>query len=324
MKPIRLSVVAGMLFASQAMAVEFYNASAPRLYVPTDPFSLYYNLPGSRPRILFDDVTVPSSAGALLFQVTKVTVQISREANAPAITVAPFYSRIRPDNVTNGGPDDLHAFADPATPIAFGTPANLSAMGPSSSFTETPLVFGDGVTPLFSVTGSTVAGGAGYHSFALGLSISDPDSRNGWSLAQNPNNLDLLWDYISPSNFAEFTYGVDPSSQLILGTQYLKVEGSISLAGDANNDGKVDATDLLAMANHWLQNATYANGDFNLDGFVDGQDLGILGTNWQLGLANLAEALPSVGISGVNLVPEPASLALPLIGMLALRRRKRD
>ncbi|MBN1908660.1 MAG: PEP-CTERM sorting domain-containing protein [Pirellulales bacterium] len=84
--------------------------------------------------------------------------------------------------------------------------------------------------------------------------------------------------------------------------------------GDANRDGKVDATDARALAENWLRSGidvTWAMGDFNDDDVVDDLDASILAANW------------GYGTEGVG-VPEPSTLVM-LLGALAgfcrLRRR---
>ena len=53
--------------------------------------------------------------------------------------------------------------------------------------------------------------------------------------------------------------------------------------GDANLDGKVDATDLNVVGLNWRQDMTgWCSGDFVADGVVDAKDLNQLGINWQL------------------------------------------
>lgn len=306
----------------QAWGVEFYSATTPRFFNPLDVNSMYYNVPGTRPRILFDDITVPFSAPTSRFQVTKVTVKISRTTGAPAVTVSPYYSVIVPNNVYNGGASDFPDFPDVAPPTAFGSPQNLAAMG-GAPFTETTLSFGTGSSTLFIVPGSTAALVPGKHSFAIGLDLSNADSRNGWTIAQQANNLDLLWDYVSSTNFAEFTYDVDSQSNFIVGTQYLRVEGQVvsGLNGDANADGRVDVLDLISLANNWLGPADFSGGDFNFDGIVNQTDLGLMAINWQAS-ATLAESLPGVGLGDVS-VPEPAAMSLAILALPFIRRRRR-
>ena len=69
------------------------------------------------------------------------------------------------------------------------------------------------------------------------------------------------------------------------------------IAGDANNDGKVDGSDVTILAGNWQYGvtgggATWSMGDFNYDGKVDGSDVTILAGNWQYGVTATAAAVP--------------------------------
>ena len=96
--------------------------------------------------------------------------------------------------------------------------------------------------------------------------------------------------------------------------------GESKIAGDANNDGKVDGSDVTILAGNWQKGvsggpvASWADGDFNNDGKVDGSDVTILAGNWQYGVNTAAAS-----------VPEPSTLLL-LLGSIAtlclVRRRK--
>ena len=83
------------------------------------------------------------------------------------------------------------------------------------------------------------------------------------------------------------------------------------IPGDANNDKKVDGSDVTILAGNWqvgvdgLQTATWEMGDFNNDGKVDGSDVTILAGNWQYGVTAAAAS-----------VPEPNTIAL-LISVFA-------
>jgi hypothetical protein len=104
-----------------------------------------------------------------------------------------------------------------------------------------------------------------------------------------------------------------------------------TFGGDANMDGKVDVTDLGALATNWQMAGEWMAGDFNYDGFIDVTDLGLLATNWQSGVgagagsplsaASFDEALASVGLGGVA-VPEPTTL-LGFACVAALSRKRR-
>ena len=80
---------------------------------------------------------------------------------------------------------------------------------------------------------------------------------------------------------------------------------NILVPGDANNDGRVDGSDVTILAGNWqVQNgATWEMGDFNGDGKVDGSDVTILAGNWQYGTN-----------SSATTVPEPSALAMIFIG----------
>ena len=77
------------------------------------------------------------------------------------------------------------------------------------------------------------------------------------------------------------------------------------IPGDANNDGKVDGSDVTILAGNWQKGvsdgltANWSEGDFNGDGKVDGSDVTILAGNWQYGVDASAAS-----------VPEPSTLAL--------------
>ena len=99
-----------------------------------------------------------------------------------------------------------------------------------------------------------------------------------------------------------------------------------TVAGDANNDGRVDGSDVTILAAHWQYgvddgNASWSMGDFNGDGKVDGSDVTILASNWQTGVDVAVVATsdskqktvsrftpPENALLGIATVPKPSSL----------------
>jgi autotransporter-associated beta strand protein len=109
----------------------------------------------------------------------------------------------------------------------------------------------------------------------------------------------------------------------------VSVDGSslligLTLAGDTNLDGVVDATDLGDLALHWGTSAPWSGGDFDYNGVVDVNDLDLLAANWQAGTTAalaLSDALARLGLPSVG-IPEPATpSALALFLMALLSRR---
>ena len=92
-------------------------------------------------------------------------------------------------------------------------------------------------------------------------------------------------------------------------------EVSALIAGDANNDGKVDGSDVTILAGNWQKGvsdgltASWEEGDFNGDGKVDGSDVTILAGNWQYGVEAAASAVPEPGTI-VLLISAIASLLI--------------
>ncbi len=90
-------------------------------------------------------------------------------------------------------------------------------------------------------------------------------------------------------------------------------QGTPYLAGDANFDGNVDASDLNVVGLSWQSTnvTSWAKGDFNGDQKVDATDLNSVGLNWQKG-----SAVPAAQAA----VPEPSGMILLLWGALFFSR----
>lgn len=100
--------------------------------------------------------------------------------------------------------------------------------------------------------------------------------------------------------------------------------------GDANADGKVDATDLAALAGNWQgSDKAYATGDFSQDGIIDQADLAIIASNWPATAATpfsqAVKAFPSLPAAPTNVAaakakddkhvrvdtPQPVAVVMP-------------
>ena len=87
------------------------------------------------------------------------------------------------------------------------------------------------------------------------------------------------------------------------------------LPGDLNGDGFVGGDDLDIIRSFWgrdVDERDLLSGDPSGDGFVGGDDLDIVRANWGLGTPPAPSA-----------VPEPGSMAVILIGALALLAPRR-
>jgi hypothetical protein len=77
--------------------------------------------------------------------------------------------------------------------------------------------------------------------------------------------------------------------------------------GDVDGDGHTDVSDLNIMALNWqMSGKTMAEGDLTGDGNVNAADLNVLAINWQ----TWRDGMPAA-------VPEPSSMMLVLVGLLA-------
>jgi thiol-disulfide isomerase/thioredoxin len=102
-------------------------------------------------------------------------------------------------------------------------------------------------------------------------------------------------------------------------TAFRNAIDSITVTGDANNDGKVDILDLdIVLTNFDKSNMNWSQGDFDSNKTVSIDDLGKVLSKY--------DKFSAPGVAGVSAVAEPSSVVLLAIGGLALvllRFRKR-
>jgi hypothetical protein len=106
---------------------------------------------------------------------------------------------------------------------------------------------------------------------------------------------------------------------------YISRIDAVILPGDVNDDGSVNFADLLTLAQHYGRSGTYSQGDTNFDGQVNFNDLLTLAQHYGQSLTGSVGTAASAGAtapfaSGIASVPEPVSLAAPLLAVLLTRR----
>ena len=96
------------------------------------------------------------------------------------------------------------------------------------------------------------------------------------------------------SSYAQAAYRIDLGAGDEYGHTGFRLVSlpATAIPGDANNDGKVDGSDVTILAGNWqvgvggVGGADWGMGDFNGDGAVDGSDVTILAGNWQAGVTH--------------------------------------
>lgn len=146
---------------------------------------------------------------------------------------------------------------------------------------------------------------------ATGVEIADNGTLNTWSSWAAKSSSTFIADGsgVLTLYFADTAHADGGFASQLDGIVLQEIP-VVYIPGDANFDGKVNATDATTLAEHWQSAGSWTDGDFNGDGVVNDIDATIMATNWGYGM--------------VATVPEPSTLVL-LLGMslLFVLRRKR-
>ncbi|HEY4313398.1 MAG TPA: dockerin type I domain-containing protein [Pirellulales bacterium] len=123
------------------------------------------------------------------------------------------------------------------------------------------------------------------------------------------------WDNVPAASSYTLTYvaGDTSSSQVSARIDTLTTVPTTSLTGDVNNDGIVNGQDLALVSSSWLQAGANLASDVNHDGIVNAQDIALVSSNWLHTSGAGAQAAA---------VPEPSTIALLGVGLLALLARR--
>lgn len=210
----------GISGATQA-AILYDSTGSPRYNAPSDTTPLRYNDNsfGDTSRILYDDVGLTGGTSA---NITSVRFDIVQQAGAPAVNVSGFWSPMEPDDAHDGGPGD-GANDDPNSANSLGAPITLAA-NTTNSDRVVSITFS---TPFNTGTLNTTQDPGGLSFFDAGLSFSNTNGSNGWEVADDIDNIDRLWDYKSPTDIDEFSFGNDANGDHVYATMAIQVVGTM-------------------------------------------------------------------------------------------------
>ncbi|MGH7176510.1 MAG: PEP-CTERM sorting domain-containing protein [Tepidisphaeraceae bacterium] len=183
--------VTGITISAQGRAFVIYTQTSVSASGYTPPLGA----DGTTPIIAFDDVPIPVSrlAGGTRpsIEVTRVTYGIRRLANAPPVTITPYWTGMSTGTIT---PDTAINTPLPS-PNPYALPRTLKANGPTE-VTQT-VVFGESTFPTLFTTPLNYTLFPGFGTFAIGLRLVDSTGLNGWRITDTgPDaNANLFWLY---------------------------------------------------------------------------------------------------------------------------------
>ncbi|MGH7175953.1 MAG: PEP-CTERM sorting domain-containing protein [Tepidisphaeraceae bacterium] len=183
------------------------------------------------PIIALDDVPIPiarlAGGTAIAVNVTRVTYGVRQIAGAAAVTVTPYWTTMTTAPIA---PD-----TEIDTPLPAPNPYAAAVVVPASAVSvTTPVVFGDGVTTMFTAP-LNYSLFAGFGTIAVGMSLVDPAALNGWRITlPGPDaNADVFWEYDAgnaggtppnPEGAFIFSTAIPPSP---VAAFYLVIEGTL-------------------------------------------------------------------------------------------------
>jgi hypothetical protein len=211
-----LTISAGTLLCATTLAhgIILYTNTSPNRPIGQQS----YDNPGP-PTLVLDDVLIDNALNPLMqpIEVTRIMFGITRLPGAVSVTISPYYAEVADD-----GPDP-DQFADIiGVPIPAATPVTLPARSPSAPEIIDQVTFGNGITPLFSLN-PNFTDQPTFGEFLLGITFSNADFTNGWTLSTENPNQDGFWDW----DLVAGTYQTHTFNAPNKGTLYMVVEGNI-------------------------------------------------------------------------------------------------
>ncbi|MEP6594825.1 MAG: T9SS type A sorting domain-containing protein [Ginsengibacter sp.] len=265
-----LVLFSSLPFAGFAQLLYQNNTSAGYIYNPglgTD----------SKPKIVFDDINIPSSVvgGSDSIAITLLKVAIGRAANAPAVTVKIYISKI---DTSATSYDSLLSI-----PLLFLTSFDLPANGQS-----TILAVGDSINPFYTIKPDSGFINTGYQTLFVGVSFSTSDNSNGWIFSTGPGfSDDVAWEFdsLNTEPRSAFNFGGPPNPDASFYTSVygkLVSGGPLPLALKDFNVTKRNNQNLLSWKTETENNTSY----FTIEHSQNGRSFKSIGQITAAGYSN--------------------------------------